>query len=357
MEKTQWQRLAAFLPEKGDALLVTAPPDMRFLTNFAAEGAVAVTADAACFFTDSRYIEASQRAITEMPSVCFNRLSESLGEWFKAHGVRRVFVQAAAMSLADFAMWKKMLSDFEWTDDNAPDGWLRDLRAVKLPEQVEAIKAAQKLTDDGFSYILPRIEAGRTEREVALDLEFAIRRAGAEGVAFDFIVVAGANGSLPHGVPGDRVIQRGDLVTMDFGARVNGWHSDMTRTVAVGEIADWQREIYETVLKAQKNCLAHLHAGMTGAEGDALTRDIIAAAGYGEYFGHSTGHGVGLEIHEYPNLSPRSTDKVLRAGEIVTVEPGIYLPGKGGVRIEDMVVLTEDGCENLTKSPKKLIIL
>jgi len=356
-ERYEWQRLAACLPEKGDGVLVTAAPDMRLLTGHHAEGAVMVTKEEACFFTDSRYIEASEKAIGSMPCVCFSRLSDSLRDWCEAQGVRRLFLQAEHMSLAGFARWREALPGVEVTDSDAADGWLTELRTVKSPAQVEAIRAAQKLTDDGFSYILSRIEPGRTEREVALDLEFAIRRAGAEGVAFDFIVVAGENGSLPHGVPGDRVIRKGDLVTMDFGAKLNGWHSDMTRTVAVGEPADWQREIYETVWKAQTSCIAALKAGITCRAGDAVARDLIGAAGYGAFFGHGTGHGVGLEIHESPTLSPRGGDRPLRAGEIVTVEPGIYLPGKGGVRIEDMVLITDEGCEDLTGSPKNLIIL
>ena len=353
----EWQKLAAQL-HKGEAALLTAKPDQRLMTHFPADDAlVVVAADAAALFTDSRYIEAAEKAVEAMEVVLIKKMSDSVREWLAQKGVSRLFVQAADMSLAAFEGWKAALPAVELVADDSLDNWLLDLRAVKTPEQVEAIRRAQALTDECFSYILPRITAGRTEREVALDMEFAMRKAGAEGVAFDFIVVAGENGSLPHGVPGDRVIQKGDLITMDFGARVDGWHSDMTRTVAVGDVADWQREIYETVLKAQETCLATLKAGITCAAGDAAARDVIAAAGYGAYFGHGTGHGVGLEIHEAPSLSPRGGERLLRVGEVVTVEPGIYLPGKGGVRIEDMVVITADGCENLTKSPKNLIIL
>lgn len=354
----EWQRLAAHLESEHDAILLTSTPDQQWLSGFPAEDAlVVVMSGRAAFFTDSRYIEAAERDVTMMEVVLFRRQSEAVHDWLKEAGARRLFVQTRHISLASFAAWKKVLPEVEVLAHPAVDEWLTDLRAVKTPEQLEFMRQAQKLTDDGFAYILERIEAGRTERDVALDLEFFIRRAGAEGVAFDFIAVAGENGSLPHGVPGERVIRRGDFVTMDFGARVNGWRADMTRTVAVGEVADWQREIYDTVLKAQENCLRSIRAGMTSAAADALTRDVIEAAGYGAYFGHGTGHGVGLEVHEAPSVSPRGGDYVLRAGEVVTVEPGIYLPGRGGVRIEDMVVLTADGCENFTKSPKNLIIL
>lgn len=353
----EWQRLAEHF-EKGEGALITATPDQRLLTHFPVDDAhVLVAADGAVLVTDSRYIEAAQRDVRSMEILCPKKFNEEVAAWLARHEVSRLHVQAGHVSLSSFGWWKTVLPQVELVGDGALDGWLAALRTVKTPEQIEAIRRAQALTDEGFAYILERIEAGRTEREVALDLEFAMRRAGAEGMAFDCIVVAGENGSLPHGVPGDRVIRRGDLITMDFGAKLDGWHSDMTRTVAVGEVADWQREIYDTVLKAQEACLRGLKAGVTCAAGDALARDVIKAAGYGAYFGHGTGHGVGLQIHEAPSLSPRGGDRPLQVGEIVTVEPGIYLPGKGGVRIEDMVVITENGIDNLTKSPKNLIIL
>jgi len=218
------------------------------------------------------------------------------------------------------------------------------------------MRRAQALTDDGFAYILPRLTVGRTEKDVALDLEMYMRTQGADAVAFDFIVASGENGALPHAVPSDRKLQTGDFVTLDFGAVVDGYRSDMTRTVALGRVTDEQKLIYDTVLKAQLACLNGLKAGMTGEEGDALARDVICRASYGDAFGHSTGHGVGIDIHELPRLSPR-IDTVLRAGEVVTVEPGIYIEGRFGVRIEDMVWLKEDGIVNLTASPKTLTIL
>jgi len=353
----EWQRLAEHF-EKGEAALITAIPDQRLLTHFPVDDAhVLVAKDGAVLVTDSRFIEAAERDVRSMEIMCPKNFNEEVAAWLSSHDIARLHVQAGHMSLSSSAWWKTILPAVELVSDGALDGWIAALRTVKTPEQIDAIRRAQALTDEGFTYILERIEAGRTEREIALDLEFAMRRAGAEGMAFDCIVVAGENGSLPHGVPGNRVVRRGDLITMDFGARLDGWHSDMTRTVAVGEVADWQREIYDTVLKAQETCLAGLKAGVTCAAGDALARDVIRAAGYGEYFGHGTGHGVGLQIHEAPSLSPHGGDRPLAVGEVVTVEPGIYLPGKGGVRIEDMAVITADGIENLTKSPKNLIIL
>ena len=213
------------------------------------------------------------------------------------------------------------------------------------------------LTEDGFAHILDYIRPGRTERDVALELEFYIRRQGAEAAAFDFIVVSGANTSLPHGVPTEKPIGSGEFVTMDFGAVVEGYHSDMTRTVAVGAVSEEQERVYDIVLQAQLAALSVLKPGLPCLKGDAAARDVIAAAGFGDCFGHGTGHGVGVEIHEQPRLSPSARGQELQAGNVVTVEPGIYIEGKFGVRIEDMAAITESGCENLTKSPKTLIRL
>ena len=272
------------------------------------------------------------------------------------HGVRRLLVEAGQMTLRERRKLRETLSgDVE--DGDELDDWLEALRLIKSPDELRRIREAQALTAYGFEKILDYIRPGRTEREIALELEFLIRRQGAEGIAFDFIVVSGANSSLPHGVPSDKAVEPGDFVTMDFGAVVDGWHSDMTRTVAVGRVGEKQRAVYNTVLRAQQAALAVLRAGLPCVEGDAAARRIIEAAGYGGCFGHSTGHGVGVEIHEAPRLSPGAAGERLAAGSVVTVEPGIYIPGEFGVRIEDMAFITPDGCENLTGCPKELMVL
>ncbi|MBR3289168.1 MAG: aminopeptidase P family protein, partial [Clostridia bacterium] len=307
--------------------------------------------------TDSRYIEAAEQTIRHMTCQVAGSLSEAVKALADAHGITAVLGQSEGLTCGDFARWEKALAPVRLIADGALDREITRLRSVKTPDEIRGLKQAQALTDDGFRYILERIEPGRTEREIALDLEFYIRRQGAEGVSFEFIVVSGENTSLPHGVPGDRVIRRGDFVTMDFGALWKGLHADMTRTVAVGDVSDEQRAVYETVRRAQQACLDVLKPGLSGAEADAAARDIITAAGYGDCFGHGTGHGVGFDIHESPTLSPRSQDKMLQIGQVVTVEPGIYLPGKFGVRIEDMAHLIDGGIQNLTRSEKSLIIL
>ena len=354
---THVEALAAHL-QKGEALLVTTAHDRRYLTGFpSSAGCVLITPEYACFLTDFRYIEAAERAITAMECRMYKRLSETLHELFAAHGVSRVYVQASAMPVAELRRWRELLPEAEWVGDASLDEWLHAERLCKTPQEIACIRQAQALTEYGFDHIVRYIRAGQTEREIALELEFCIRRQGAERVAFDFIVVSGANSALPHGVPTDKVVEPGDFITMDFGAVVDGWHTDMTRTVAAGQVSDEQKAVYNTVLQAQRASLKALHAGLSCKAGDAAARDVIAAAGYGDYFGHSTGHGVGVEIHEAPVMAPSAQDTCLQVGSVVTVEPGIYLPGRFGVRIEDMALITKDGCEDLTVSPKELLVL
>ena len=230
------------------------------------------------------------------------------------------------------------------------------MRSVKSDEDIEKMKVAQKFTDDAFTHILGFIKEGRTEKEIALELDYFMLKNGAEALSFDTIALAGKNTSMPHGVPSDYKVKNGDFVLMDFGAVYDGYHSDMTRTVCVGNPSDDMKNIYNIVLSAQSAALKSVCAGITGKNFDFVAREIIEDAGYGEAFGHSLGHGVGMEIHEYPNASVKS-DAVLPENAVVTVEPGIYIPQKFGVRIEDMVKITKEGCINFTHSPKNLICL
>ena len=340
---------------KGEAFLITSEENMRYLTDFPnSEGKVLVTADEAVFFVDSRYIEAVQKSVDSCEVVLMTSFYKQLGEYAKKLGVKTVFTEAEGISVADFSVLCKNVScEFkaEKTDD-----LLTSLRRRKSEEEKHKILAAQAIAEKAFDHILGFIKEGVTERKIALELDFFMLKNGAEAISFDTIAVSGKNTSLPHGVPSSKKIAKGDFITMDYGAVVNGYHSDMTRTVAVGEISSKQAEIYETVLKAQKNSLKVLKAGISGFDADKAARDIIENAGYGKFFGHGTGHGVGLQIHESPRLSPKSKH-TLEIGDVVTVEPGIYLPDEFGVRIEDMAYITENGFENLTKAPKKLIIL
>ena len=356
-EKTR--QLSAFL-EPGEAALTAAPHERRYLTGFASSaGYVLTTAEAAYFLTDFRYIEAARRAIPDLECRSGVRLLDILRELLTRHGVKRLAVSAEQTTVKQLDDWRKALRGVcEVAAQGRYDARMRQMRLIKSARELEKIRCAQALTDQGYAHILEYIRPGRTEKEIALELEFFIRSQGADGVAFDFIVVSGPNSSLPHGVPGERRVEPGDFVTMDFGAMVDGWHSDMTRTVAVSHVTEEQERVYATVLAAQEAALRFLRAGLSCRAGDAAARDIIKAAGWGDCFGHSTGHGVGVEIHEEPRLSPAAPEEeILHAGSVVTVEPGIYLPGKFGVRIEDMAAITETGCENLTKSLKSLTIL
>ena len=258
------------------------------------------------------------------------------------------------MSIDNSALFEEKLG-VEVLRDKTLSETISQMRSIKSEKEIEYIKAAQKLTDETFSYILPRIETGRTEKEIMLDMEFFMRKNGSEGVSFDFIVVSGKNSSLPHGVPTDKKIAKGDFITMDFGAVINGYRSDMTRTVAVGNVTDEQKKVYNTVLAAQEAAIKAACAGKKCVDIDKTARDIIEKD-YSGCFGHGLGHSVGIDIHESPSFNTRD-NTVLRPGMVLTVEPGIYIENKFGVRIEDMIVITNDGNIDITKSPKDLIVL
>ena len=343
--------------DKKSALLVASVPNRFYLTGFeTSDGYVLITKDEAVFLIDFRYVEKAKETVKS----CDVQLSVSPMAEIRAlceqHGIAHLYVENDYVSMSLQKDLAAAVKPTEIVADDRFDTLLRDMRSVKNETELSLMQQAQKLTDDTFSYIVERIEAGRTERDVMLDMEFYMRRLGSEGVSFDFIVVSGKNSSLPHGVPTDKKIERGDFVTMDFGAVIGGYHSDMTRTIAVGAVSDEQKLVYDTVLKAQLSAIDAVKSGVVCKDIDKIARDLIYAAGYEGCFGHGLGHSVGVEIHERPNFNTRC-DTVLKAGTVMTVEPGIYLENRFGVRIEDMVFVTADGCINLTKSPKELLVL
>ncbi len=353
---TRVEQLAAALPQHIDSALIMDKINRRYITGFnSSQGMVLITRHNVYFLTDSRYIEAARNTVKGIECVEYKN-RDTLKSLVDRLGLRHIAVEDESLSCARYRQLKETLNNAELHGDIV-ERLIRDMRLIKTPFEIEKIRQAQQLTDYGFRFILTRIKEGCSERELAIELEFAMRKQGAQAAAFDLIVLSGENTSMPHGVPGDRTIKNGDFLLMDFGAIVDGWCSDMTRTVAVGTCSDEQRNSYQTVLTAQLAALSVLRAGLPCADGDAAARNVIKDAGYGDYFGHGTGHGVGLEIHESPRLSLSATDEILCEGSVVTVEPGIYFPGRFGVRIEDMVCITKDGCENLTKSPKELITL
>ncbi len=348
------------LRQKGlgaDALIVSSEINLRWLTGFDySDGATVVTADAAYLLTDFRYREAAENEVSkDFTILCPKSYVETLGELIgKGSGVKTVAVEEATLSAKEFERLQSLFPDTEFIFGGSR--LLDGLREKKDAGEIESMKKAQAITDAAFEHILGFITPERTEIEVALELEFFMRNHGAEAAAFKTIAVSGSASSLPHGVPRPVKLERGFL-TMDYGARVDGYCSDMTRTVVIGEADDEIRRLYNIVLSAQ---LAALEAAKNGERSgfllDKIARDIIEDAGYHGAFGHSLGHGVGMYIHEAPGLSPRTPkDRRLEVGHVVTFEPGIYLAGKYGCRIEDMAVITDDGIYDFTHSRKDLI--
>lgn len=343
--------------EKNQGLIITGGANRFYFTGFeSSAGTVFITKDNAYFLIDFRYIEKAKSVVKDLEvNLSVNPLSE-VKALCKKNSVDEVFVETYSMSVESFKKFENALEGIKVLDDSKMDKLIEEMRSIKSKEELNAIVNAQKLTDETFTYILERIEAGRTEIEVMLDMEFYMRKLGSEGVAFDFIVVAGKNSSLPHGVPSNNIIKKGDFVTMDFGAVVDGYRSDMTRTVAVGEISEEQKTVYNTVLKAQLEAFKAIKPGVVCTDVDKVARNIIYSAGYEGCFGHGLGHSVGIEIHETPCFNT-VCKTVAKEGMIITVEPGIYLENKFGVRIEDMAYITNDGAVSLTKSKKELIVL
>lgn len=343
--------------ENNAAALVISEPNVFYLTGMlSSEGKVLITKQKAYFLVDFRYFETAQKTVKHLEVIRFDNLKHELKNLLLANKTEKLYTETEQLPYSVYTEYCKFFDFLTLSSENLLDNKLYELRSVKSENELEKIREAQRLTDETFSYILPRIEAGRTEIDVMLDMEFYIRRLGSRGVSFDFIVVSGKNSSLPHGVPSNKRIEKGDFVTMDFGAVVDGYRSDMTRTVAVGSVSERHKFVYNTVHSAQLAALKEIKAGQKCSDIDKIARDIIYGNGFEGCFGHSLGHSVGIEIHESPNFSPRC-DQILRKGNVLTVEPGIYLENEFGVRIEDMVFVTENGCENITKSQKELIIL
>lgn len=346
----------SLLGEEVDGLLLTSRYSRLYAAEFDIAEGVAVVSKKGCrYFTDSRYIESAENNLKG-----FEVLMTSAGRGFYTlineacadFGIQKLGFEESYLTVAEFQGYEKNLTASLTPMQEKINGF----RGVKEPWEIEIMEQAQAIADTAFTQVLERIRVGMSEKELAAELIYCLYKNGAEGLSFDPIVVAGPNSSMPHGVPGDRKLQEGDFITMDFGVLYRGYCSDMTRTVALGYATEEMEKVYYTVLEAQKAGIAVSRAGVTGAEVDGAARKVIADAGYGEYFGHGYGHSLGLEIHEEPGCNFRSTSP-LPAGVVASAEPGIYLPGKFGVRIEDVVVFQEGGCRNITHSPKNLIVI
>lgn len=350
------EKIRKALPENS-AALVTNEADCYYLSGFLrSEGMVLITKNSACLFVDFRYIEAAKAACKEITVRLTSDFLQDICTVLKDESVNTVFVQSNYVTLAET---EKMQSAFEGIEVSTAidiDRLIGDMRAVKSAEEISLIKSAQDITDRAFTYILSKIQPGKTEREIALDLEFFMRKEGSEGTAFDTICVSGKNSSKPHGVPSGKAIENSDFLTLDFGAMIGGYRSDMTRTVCIGKPTDKMITVYNTVLKAQTEAIKAVKSGVVCKDIDKVARDIIDSAGFKGAFGHGLGHSVGIDIHENPSFNTRC-ETLTKPGMVITVEPGIYLENEFGVRIEDMIIVTENGCEDITKSQKQLITI
>lgn len=354
---TRAKNLVNAMPEGFEAAIIGTEPNRFYLLDFEAgdAGTLIVLPDKMVYIIDSRYIELAQKEITCAEVVLQDEIMEQIAEVLQKAGVKRVHLEEKA-SIASWNGLKKKFPEISFDTSAVLSDTLDELRVIKDSEEIARIKKAQEITDACFAHILPFIKEGVREIDLALEMESFIRSHGAEGIAFDTICVSGTKSSLPHGTPGENTVQKGDLLTLDFGAKYKGYCSDMTRTVAIGEPGEEKRRVYATVLKAHLEAAAAAKAGMLGLEVDKVARDVINAAGYEGKFGHGLGHAVGIEIHEQPAFSPRCK-KSIPAGSVMTIEPGIYLAGQFGCRIEDMVLMHENGCTPMPSSSKELIVL
>ncbi len=341
-----------------EAALIMSQENVAYFTGFHSSNAyLVVTKEKAFFLTDSRYIEAAENTIKCCDEILLLKSAKfDLQQLISKLNVSALKLESTRITVSRFSQLKEWLPSVEVTCDGTLDEIIDGIRIIKTEAQISKIIKAQRIAEKAFDYILTFITQGKTEKQIALELDYFMLKNSADSISFETIAVSGPNSSMPHGVPTERKIQSGDFITMDFGAVVDFYHSDMTRTVAVGEVSSKQIEVYETVLEAQLKAIEKIKAGALCKDVDSVARNIIAQKGYADYFGHGLGHGVGVEIHEAPSLNP-SYEAALSVGNIVTVEPGIYLPGEFGVRIEDMGAVTKTGFDNFTLSEKKLIVL
>lgn len=343
----------------GEAALVTDEVNIGYFTGFFhSEGALLVTENSAFLLVDFRYAEAAQKQASGCEVICFQTLSASLTALLTAEGVQCLHAEASHITVSHYEFFRKKCGEqhVDIVADGRLDKHIGSLRVIKTQDELDKIAKAQQIAEAAYSELLNDVRPGVSERELAARLEFYMKQRGAEAVSFDLITITGKKTSLPHGAPSLDTVQEGDFFTCDFGAVYAGYHSDTTRTVAVGSATEEMRQVYAIVLQAQLAALKAIKPGVPCSEVDKTARDIITAAGYGDCFGHSTGHGVGLYIHELPFVSSRS-DMVLEPGMVITDEPGIYLPGEFGVRIEDMYVVTETGSYSLAQIDKNLVII
>lgn len=342
----------------GAALILSKNNRLYFSGFESSDGAILFTQKEVYFLVDFRYYESAKKQVKNMTVILIDKFSETLKKLLIGQNIKNILVETSFVTLEQFKSLKNIFFGLNISiiEDNALDELISSMRMIKTDDEIKKIKTAQEITENAFSNILKEIKVGVTERNLAALLEYFLRKEGATSSSFDLIVLSGKNTSLPHGVPTDKKIDFGDFVTIDMGSVFEGYRSDMTRTVAVGNIGVEQKEVYDVVLKAQTQALSKISSRVSCSELDRVAREIIDSTKFSGTFGHSLGHGVGLDIHEAPTVS-KNSKLVLKSGMIITIEPGIYLENKFGVRIEDMVLVTDNGYENFTTINKELIVL
>lgn len=352
-------KLRKYISNKDLALLIRNEKNIYYFTGFQkSEGTLLITADESYLMVDFRYYEAASKIVKNSNVLMITDMIASAVELLTKHNIKDLCLESKVVTISQYQKYLRLFNEsgISLITDGRLDKAIENLRLYKSNDEINFIEEAQKITEKAYTEVLNFVKAGKKEKTIAIDLEYLMKKYGAEGISFDLITITGKKTSLPHGVPGEDLICNGDFFTMDIGALYNGYHSDMTRTVAVKYCNEKQKSVYNTVLNAQLCGLNTVKAGIKASVVDKTSRDIIDKAGYKNCFGHATGHGVGLDIHESPALSPKS-ETILSSGMVVTVEPGIYIDNQFGVRIEDMVLVTDTGYKNFTKLSKELIIV
>ncbi|MCL1788857.1 MAG: aminopeptidase P family protein [Oscillospiraceae bacterium] len=352
--------------DSNQAALVTSPVNRFYITEFKSSyGIVVVTKTRYYFLTDARYHEKALKSLEGSPYKVIliddlnnQGLKKQLEYIFIKHNIDSVLVESHTMTISGLEMYKKMFPQIEFDKSARLSDLIEKKRAVKTPGEISKIESAQRIAERAFGKLTSKLKAGMTEKQVAAILNYYMLELGADSPAFDTIVASGKNSSVPHATPSDKTLEQGEFVLIDFGAVVDGYHSDMTRTVVMGRPTETMKRVYDAVWSASTDALKAIRVDITGNLLDSVARSTLEAWGYESYFKHSLGHGTGLEVHEKPSLSIKSKNNVtLRENMVITIEPGVYIPGKFGVRIEDMAVVTKNGCINLTKTPKTLIYI
>lgn len=340
-----------------DAIMITSVPNRLYATEFpSSDGMAVVTKNGSYFFADSRYIEAARKKVEDAEireSSVKTTMTDLANEVIEKHGIRKLGFEDGSVTVKSYNNWQEKLKGCELAPATE---LLMELRAVKEQRELDKLIAAQRIAEKALKDVLDFIKPGRTEKEISAYLQYRMLCHGAAKMSFEPIVVSGANGSMPHGVPSEKPVAEGEFITMDFGCVWDGYCSDMTRTVAVGYVTDEMEKVYHTVLKAQLTGIATAKAGVTGKAVHEAAAKVIEDAGYGDYFGHGFGHGVGVEVHESPRASVLN-EKPLPANAVISAEPGIYIPGKFGVRIEDVIIVGEGSSRSIMEAPKELLIL